>query len=226
MSTTLSRRFLTIIAVDAATVAIGLPAALVDFHDHSEQAEERGAVIANTGADGAYRVYGALDGTGTVVGVEVVIYSPTAQKMLESFIADELGWAPDKNFFDRYFAKTAAPEELALFKQYGALEQDNWGRFMDQAMAVDPAEEARAVPSGGGDMIVADGLLVVCDPWCLGSDYTVAVSPGTYKPVKWAEKEPQAQSFGDGTVRIGVYRDDLGIGEDQRIAGARGGAGS
>ena len=79
MSTTLSRRLLTIIPVDAATVAIGLPAAFVDFYDHSEQTEERGAVIANTGVDGGYRAYEVLDGTGTVVGQgEVKVPDPTS----------------------------------------------------------------------------------------------------------------------------------------------------
>lgn len=209
----LSRRFVATIPVDAATVAIGVPSAFPEFDECGDRAEALGAITAHTGADGAYGAYEVLDETGAVVGAEVVISSPLAQEVLDHLIVDQLGWAPDKDFYDRYFSKTSSSGEERLFEQYRALELENFSRILRQTVeTADPSDEARALAGAGGDIVVADGRLAVCDPWCFGSGHDIIVSPGTYRPVRWVDKGSDSSQVENDTVRIGVYRDDVVIG--------------
>jgi hypothetical protein len=144
-----------------------------------------------------------------VVGIEIVVSSPTAEKALELFLAEQVGWAPDSDFYERYFAKTASEAEVARYREYNALRGEHFGRFLDITVeTLDPSEESS--PKLGHEFTTADGQFEVGDPYC--SMYLVSVSPGTYRAVTWVDRSADEHVFGNGTLRIGAYRSELGVG--------------
>lgn len=198
-----TRKFLATIPVDAATVALGAPSVVHGLNESYGPTEHEGAVVAHTGSDGSYPVYMVTNDAGLVVGAEVVISSPSAERDMEALVVDKLGWLPDKFFYRRYFDGVPRPDEAKLYNEYLAIQRDNWASIMDGTVAsLDPSEEAEPIVTPG-DVSVADGRLVACDPWCPGSDVDIAVAPGWYRCVRWASR--RRSGIGDGTLRIGMY---------------------
>ena len=200
----LSRRLHSTVPIDTATAAIARPGVFCPDQGQSDVENTAGAVVAFAGVDGSYGVYDVVDGLDEVVGAEVVIHSPEAEKAFDAFLDQELGWRPDVEFWGRCGRGALSEDEKALYDRYLAL-VSTYSYFVEGAVVEhDPSGAASLV----AEIPVPDGVLEAGDPYC--EMRRVSVSPGTYRLVVWQDEDASGKPLGTTALRIGAYWADLG----------------
>ena len=158
----LSRRLHSTVPIDTATAAIARPGVFCPDQGQSDVENTAGAVVAFAGVDGSYGVYDVVDGLDEVVGAEVVIHSPEAEKAFSSFLGQELGWRPDVEFWGRCGGGALSEDENALYDRYLEL-VSTYSYFVEGAVVEhDPSGAASLV----AEIPVPDGVLEAGDPFC------------------------------------------------------------